>query len=268
MVMSRTLVCGDIHGGLKALHQVIDRCNVKFTEDRLIFLGDYVDGWTESAEVIDFLINLQKIMGDRVIFIEGNHDIWCKDWLNKGAIHPYWLNNGGEVTKDSYLRNPNFLTSNEHKKFFRTLHPYYIDGQNRGYVHGGFTSRKGLGHEKYQGVYSWDRDFWNLCMLSHGRVHEGGTDSVRRFEKHKEIFIGHTSTTFWKCKPHYPEYQNDRQKSKSGPITVPMNRCNVWNLDTGAGWDGKLTIMDVDTKEFWQSDFVEDLYPNEKGRKG
>lgn len=45
-----------------------------------------------------------------------------------------------------------------------------------------------------------------------------------------------------------------------------MNRCNVWNLDTGSGFSGKLTIMDIDTKEFWQSDFVRELYPNENGR--
>ena len=45
-----------------------------------------------------------------------------------------------------------------------------------------------------------------------------------------------------------------------------MNRCNVWNLDTGGGWLGKLTIMDIDTKQFWQSDFVYELYPEEKGR--
>lgn len=45
-----------------------------------------------------------------------------------------------------------------------------------------------------------------------------------------------------------------------------MRRCNVWNIDTGAGWSGKLTIMDIDTKEYWQSDFVKELYPDEKGR--
>lgn len=29
---------------------------------------------------------------------------------------------------------------------------------------------------------------------------------------------------------------------------------------------GKLTIMDLDTQEYWQSDLVKELYPNEKGR--
>ena len=34
----------------------------------------------------------------------------------------------------------------------------------------------------------------------------------------------------------------------------------------GLGFEGRLTIMDVDTKEFWQSDDLRTLYPNEKGR--
>lgn len=28
----------------------------------------------------------------------------------------------------------------------------------------------------------------------------------------------------------------------------------------------KLTIMDLATREYWQSDNVQDLYPNQKGR--
>ncbi|MCW1960743.1 hypothetical protein [Chryseobacterium viscerum] len=31
-------------------------------------------------------------------------------------------------------------------------------------------------------------------------------------------------------------------------------------MDTGAGSVGKLTIMDIDSKEIWQSDFLSTLY--------
>ena len=238
----RTLVVGDIHGGFRALEQVLERCNHNPEEDRIIFLGDYVDGWSESAEVIDYLINLK---GDN-IFIRGNHDKWCEEWLITGNAQNLWRLQGGQATIDSYTRT-GFLIEDSHRKFFRNLHNYYIDDENRGFVHGGFNSRKGLGHEKYQSDYYWDRDLWNLALLSHGRVHEGGTESSNRYKKHKEIFIGHTSTVSW-------------------GTDKPMNRCNVWNLDTGGGWHGKLTIMDIDTKEYWQSDIVKELYPNEHGR--
>jgi len=69
----RTFVIGDIHGGLKALLQVLNKLEVK-EEDSLIFVGDYVDGWSEAAQVIQFLIELSEKVN--CIFIKGNHDVW------------------------------------------------------------------------------------------------------------------------------------------------------------------------------------------------
>ena len=48
---------GDIHGGFRALIQVLERAEIQ-TNDTLIFLGDYVDGWSESPQLIDYLIEL------------------------------------------------------------------------------------------------------------------------------------------------------------------------------------------------------------------
>jgi len=58
------------------------------------------------------------------------------------------------------------------------------------------------------------------------------------------VFIGHTATTSF----------------------LPENYVNLWNVDSGCGWSGKLTAMDVNTNEYWQSDFSKDLYPEERGR--
>ena len=76
--MKRTLVIGDIHGGLRALKQILERASVT-TKDTLIFLGDYVDGWSESPELLDFLIDLGK--KQNCIFIRGNHDELALHWL-------------------------------------------------------------------------------------------------------------------------------------------------------------------------------------------
>ncbi len=118
----------------------------------------------------------------------------------------------------------------------------FIDEQNRGYVHGGYTSFKGLGHEPEMANYYWDRELWNKALF--GRDYP---ELLSIHKPHKEIFIGHTSTVNW-------------------GVMVPMNACNVWNMDTGGGYGGKLSIMDVDSKEFWQSNLLKDLYPNERGR--
>jgi serine/threonine protein phosphatase 1 len=39
-----------------------------------------------------------------------------------------------------------------------------------------------------------------------------------------------------------------------------MQAVNVLKIDTGARQDGRLTIMDIRTKEYWQNDVVEELY--------
>ena len=69
----------------------------------------------------------------------------------------------------------------------------------------------------------------------------------KRFTLYNEIYIGHTPVT------------------RIGK-TIPIQKACVWNLDTGAAFKGPLTIMDVDTKEFWQSEPLNELYFNEKGR--
>ena len=264
----RTLVIADIHGALRALKQVLSASGFKENEDQLIFLGDYVDGWSESAETIQFLIDLEKRCVNKPIFLMGNHDSWCKDWLNFGIAEAIWAVNGGATTIESYIAT-GMLTSQEHRDFFNKLHNYYVDDNNRGFVHGGFISRKGLGHEAYKSDYYWDRSLWDLALIleSTGVMFddEKMIERIQRFYKHKELYIGHTATENWKVKPTYREYKDPNQP-KNGAIIVPMYRCNVWNLDTGCGFNGKLTIMDIDNKEYWQSDYTKDLYPNELGR--
>jgi serine/threonine protein phosphatase 1 len=249
----RQLVIGDIHGGLKALIQCLIRANFDLKKDQLIFLGDYVDGWSESAGVIEYLIRLQEDSFHQHIFIKGNHDEWASRWINLGQISPMWKQEGGQATIDSYIIADKPYKLEEHSKFFRDLRNYYWDtDNNRVFVHGGYISRDGIeGERNVETDYYWDRELWYIALsgatIFRGKVNID-TRLPARLRPHKEIFIGHTSTTQW-----------DKD--------IPMKACNVWNLDTGAAWDGKLTIMDVETKQYWQSDKVSELYAGEKGRR-
>ena len=85
--MSKTFVIGDIHGGLKALKQILIRAEVS-TKDRLIFLGDYVDGWSETPELLDFLIDLEQT--HNCIFIQGNHEEMVLRWLQHTEDDESW----------------------------------------------------------------------------------------------------------------------------------------------------------------------------------
>lgn len=241
--MKRTLVIGDIHGGLKGLRQVIKRVNLA-PEDHLIFLGDYVDGWSESAQVIDYLMELNEEY--QCDFIFGNHDAWCYDWLRDGTTNSIWLMHGGRETIRSY-QNHTSSDKELHLLFFKEMENYLIDDQNRLFVHAGFSSMHGPAKEHYMTNYSWDRTLWETAMAAHGRIERDENAYPERLKLFKEIFIGHTPTTKW-------------------GIMHPWNRANIWNVDTGAAFKGMLSVMDVDTREIWQSEPLTELYPNEKGR--
>lgn len=241
--MSRTLVVGDIHGGLKALIQVLGRIEL-INSDKLIFLGDYVDGWSESAQLIEYLIDLEKKYSCE--FIYGNHDAWCHDWLNDGSVHPIWLKHGGQATVESY-ESISEEDKEIHLQFFKRMQNYRIDEKNRLFIHAGFSSMHGPKKEHYMSNYGWDRTLWEMAVAVHGKVQKDERSYPKRLKLFNEIYIGHTPTMEW-------------------GVDYPWNRVNVWNLDTGAAFLGKLSIMDIDTKEYWQSDLVATLYPKEKGR--
>ena len=164
--MGRIIVVGDIHGGLKALLQVLNKVEVK-DEDTLIFVGDYVDGWSESAQVIQFLIELSQTIN--CFFIKGNHDVWAEDWLRSGEVNPTWYMHGGKETMDSY-EDFNEDRKKEHLLFFEEMKMYYLDDQDRLFLHAGFTSMHGVEREVFQQTLYFDRTLWEMALTMDKRI--------------------------------------------------------------------------------------------------
>lgn len=243
---TRTLGVGDIHGALISLDMALIECNYNPEKDRLIFLGDYVDGWSESSELVERLIQLKE-QNPSIVFIRGNHDVWAQDWLNKGWSPYLWTQQGGQATIDSYIRT-GYLVEQSHKDFFNNLVDWFIDENNNIYIHGGWdyksddfpqSAKFPVNAGSIAKECHWDRSLYFGAASASYSQH--GFKATRPFNK---VFVGHTSI-------------------RDG---LPKKYCNLINLDTGCGWSGKLTIMDVYTEEYWQSDFSKKYYPNEKGR--
>lgn len=240
----RTLVIGDIHGSARALQQVLDRAYVS-ENDKIIQLGDVADGWSETSECVDILVRLQKTC--ECVFIRGNHDVWVYDWLLYGHRPMIWTQQGGQATLDSYLKTGMF-TYNEHHNFWTRQHDWYIDDEKRLFIHAGFAYRE----EPWPYSAKWPVNagtiakecHWDRSLLAGAKSSVSSQNPFRATAQFNEVYIGHTAT-----RSHLPE-----------------NYGNLYNIDSGAGWHGKLTIMDVDTKEYWQSDHSKELYPDEKGR--
>ncbi len=242
-ISKRKLVIGDIHGGLKALKQVLERAEVT-QNDTLIFLGDYVDGWSESPQVLDFLINLRET--HNCILLCGNHDELLQHYLETNAYNEMWKIHGGGATIDAY-KKVSQANKEEHISFLKSLENYHLDEKNRLFVHAGFTNLKGVLHEYFQKSLYWDRTLWEMALAFDSRIPKKSHFYPQRFLLYEEVYIGHSPVT--------------RIKE-----TTPIQKANIWNIDTGAAFKGPITIMNVDTKKFWQSDKVIELYPDEIGR--
>ncbi len=239
----RTLVIGDIHGAYKALLQVLERAAVTAT-DKLIFLGDYVDGWSQSPRVIELLLQLENT--NACIFIRGNHDDLCLEWLRDKKSNPLWLRHGGQSTVDAYDK-VSATTKAQHIAFLERLQNYYIDKENRLFVHAGFTKLHGVVHEYFPQLLYWDRTLWETALSLDPLISKDDPRYPERLLHYKEIYIGHTPVT------------------RIGK-TTPINAANIWNIDTGAAYKSPLTLLDIETKTYWQSDNANELYPEEQGR--
>ncbi len=236
--MSRVFTMGDIHGAYKALMQCLERSKFDKERDTLIQLGDICDGWNQVFECVEELLTVKNL-----IAIKGNHDQWFNEFCRYG-IHPVNFMQGGGGTRNSYNNHLGIgNVPQEHIKFFDRQHLHYVDEKNRCFVHGGFD-RDYPFKDQSDYVYYWDRDLWLKAQSC------TGNQKLNTIDDFKEIYIGHTHVDSWR-----------------NPTCAPITKGGITNLDTGAGWSGKLTIMDIDIKEYWQSDLVTDLYPGITGRQ-
>ncbi len=241
--MHKTFVIGDIHSGLRALEQVLDMIP-KAPDDLYIFLGDYVDGWSEASETVDFLIDFSE--RNNCILLRGNHDELVYNFLKGKNNNPMWLAHGGASSKKSYANLSEEIIK-RHLAFFEGLQNYHIDSENRLFVHGGFTNMHGPTQEYFKNSVYWDRTLWEMACGLNPSLSITDNRYPKRLLLFNEIYIGHSPVT------------------RIGK-TIPVNYANVWNIDTGAAFKGPLSIIEIHSKEVWQSDPVWELYPNQEGR--
>lgn len=214
----RTLVIGDIHGQHRALRECLKLCGFDYEKDRLIALGDVCDRGAKVKESIDELLKVRHL-----VYLLGNHDAWTLEWAVYGQYSEDWMKQGGAETAASYEG----IGMPEAHIALLAGAPLYFEEGKRLFVHAGFDAERGVKGTPWE-VFIWDR---TLAMEA-DKLHEVSPEF--RIRGYDEIFIGHTPTTLF-------------------GETLPRKRCNVWFLDTGAGVGGKLTIMDIETKQYWQA---------------
>ena len=108
--VSRLIGIGDIHGCYELLLDLVER-SVMFDpdEDRLVFLGDYLDRGANSKEVVDYVSGLKKHYPGQIVLLKGNHeDLALRAMLcigdEEACTHArmLWYLNGGQATVNSF----------------------------------------------------------------------------------------------------------------------------------------------------------------------
>jgi len=228
----RTLVIADIHGGHKTLIQCFERSKFDYDNDRLIVIGDVCDGWDETKQVIDELLKVKNL-----IFIMGNHDMWVLDWMEDDTHsmdNMLWVKQGGRMTLKSYVYEDHLDIPPTHIDFLKNKSHLWYEENGILFVHGGIREGSKVEDNHAQDMM-WDRDLITAAWKNLKANKE------QKLTPYKEVWVGHTSTWVF----------------GSG---LPIIGTDVIDVDTGGGYEGKLTIMDLDTKEYWQSDKASDLY--------
>jgi serine/threonine protein phosphatase 1 len=217
----RIFALGDIHGRIEALMEVLEASSFDYDNDKLIVLGDIADGGYNTYEVVEELLKIKNL-----IFILGNHDEWFINHIRTGWSGEIWTTQGGKNTIDSYKEN-NMNIPVKHQDFFNNAVFYYIQ-DNMLFVHGGINPHLPIiSQEKF--TLLWDRELINKIK------NNCKTD-------YKEIYIGHTTTQ---------SIMNDIDWMK--PVCIQSVTTDLWCIDCGAGWNGKLCLLNVDTKEYFLS---------------
>lgn len=210
MGIEKTYIVGDIHGCLEMLERLLDKIAWSPENDRLIFLGDYIDRGDNSKGVIDLLLEISG-SSSLVQCLIGNHEHSFLEYLNTGRIMGFILN-GGDATLESY-RAPESAGGGvdipqEHINFLRSLE-HWIELDDYYVVHAGFRPGVDLARQSLEDLI-WIRDTFIFSDYDFG----------------KKVIFGHT------------------------PFSKPLLMENKIGLDTGAVYGNKLTCLELPAFKF------------------
>lgn len=220
----------DIHGNFKALKQVLDKVDFDNEADTLIVVGDVCDGYGYTYEVVERLLKIKNMH-----FLMGNHDAWFMNNIDTGWAERIWTSQGGSETIKSYKQHGYSYNKipKTHRDFFNSA-KYWLELDQILFVHGGFDYPK-VSHPSNDDPQNliWDRSFLKRCR---NRLKVKGW---------KKIFIGHTTTELEGAEPKMMNYYHDAAK--------------IFQIDCGAGYKGRLCLINIDTEKYILSDYAHEL---------
>jgi serine/threonine protein phosphatase 1 len=171
----RLLAVGDIHGCRYALQTLMARI-VPARDDRIVFLGDYIDRGPDPRGVVETLLALRSRV-PRCIFLMGNHERMLLDVL-AGRNLPVYLANGGLVTLLAYLDKGHLQLPAAHRDFFNSLQLFYETGKHI-FVHAGLRPGYPL-RQQTENDLLWIREAFLESIADWGKTVVFGHTPMRK----------------------------------------------------------------------------------------
>lgn len=214
---------GDLHGNYKGLVQVLEKVCFNDEIDCLYFVGDLADG-PQNVECLKRLMKIKNLFP-----CWGNHDIRLRDYLD-GKNNIRWETTCGRSSILEFGGHEQEVDMLQ--QYFEKCRFYYLT-KNELICHAGFNEHKNIDCQKSTIYYNTRDTFKKAVQLT-----KPLPILIKNKPEYRNIFIGHSVT-------------------KS---TGPEIYRNIYCIDTGSSKKGRLCLMDMDSKEYWLSDFTEKLY--------
>jgi len=212
--MSDLYVIGDVHGCLAPLKRLLEHLEPDLHQDRLLFVGDYIDRGPDSRGVVDYILGLKaRYPAENIICLRGNHEVMFLDFL-AGKDRPLFLFNGGLNTLkdywgDDWEEQPDLALPPDHARFYRELQAYY-ETDDFIFVHGGLKPGVALEEQEEEDLY-WIRGEFIASTEDFGR----------------RVIFGHT------------------------PFKQPLILPNKIGIDTGLVYGNFLTCLKLPQMDFY-----------------
>ena len=129
----RTFAFGDIHGCITALRAILEHIRPT-SQDRLVFLGDYVDRGPDSFAVLETVRELHK--RGQAVCVRGNHEEMMLSAQAGGPDLAFWLQVGGAAALESYEKQTGVLqVAPQHLQFVEEGCVDYFEDDTHIFVH-------------------------------------------------------------------------------------------------------------------------------------
>ncbi len=166
----RVFVVGDIHGCFNSMKELIENKIQLKKDDKIIFLGDYIDRGPDSKTVLDYIIELQNNDYD-IVTLLGNHESMLVNSYNDESAVPKWIQNGGSETLKSFDIDSLKGLDSKYLNFFNNLNLYFELDEYL-FVHAGFNDElENPFIDRYSMLWKSRENYSNLLLRDRIIIH-------------------------------------------------------------------------------------------------